>query len=96
MTVEANALVDITTTVNGKRIALRVPARQHLVDFLREALGLAGTHLGCEHGVCSRLLRVSSRCRSRRSACYARSGKCEASLHLVPLDQSFVRIHREG
>lgn len=52
MTVEANALVDITTTVNGKRIALRVPARQHLVDFLREALGLTGTHLGCEHGVC--------------------------------------------
>ncbi len=52
MTVDANALVEITTTVNGKRIALRVPARQHLVDFLREALGLTGTHLGCEHGVC--------------------------------------------
>ena len=43
---------DITLTVNGVRVSRRVEARQHLVDFLREELGLTGTHAGCEHGVC--------------------------------------------
>jgi carbon-monoxide dehydrogenase small subunit len=43
---------DITLTVNGTRVSRRVPARQHLVDFLREELGLTGSHIGCEHGVC--------------------------------------------
>jgi aerobic carbon-monoxide dehydrogenase small subunit len=43
---------DITLTVNGAPVSRRVPARQHLVDFLREELGLTGSHLGCEHGVC--------------------------------------------
>ena len=43
---------DIALTVNGEKIAKRVEARQHLVDFLRIELGLTGSHLGCEHGVC--------------------------------------------
>jgi carbon-monoxide dehydrogenase small subunit len=43
---------DITLTVNGTRVSRRVPARQHLVDFLREELGLTGSHIGCEHGAC--------------------------------------------
>jgi carbon-monoxide dehydrogenase small subunit len=43
---------DITLTVNGTTVSRRVPARQHLVDFLREDLGLTGSHIGCEHGVC--------------------------------------------
>ena len=43
---------DIALTVNGEKIAKRVEARQHLVDFLRLELGLTGSHLGCEHGVC--------------------------------------------
>jgi carbon-monoxide dehydrogenase small subunit len=43
---------DITLTVNGTRVSRRVQARQHLVDFLREELGLTGSHIGCEHGVC--------------------------------------------
>ena len=46
-----NAL-DITLTVNGTPVSRRVQARQHLVDFLREELGLTGSHVGCEHGVC--------------------------------------------
>jgi aerobic-type carbon monoxide dehydrogenase small subunit (CoxS/CutS family) len=46
-----NAL-DITLTVNGTQVSRRVAARQHLVDFLREELGLTGSHIGCEHGVC--------------------------------------------
>jgi len=44
--------VDISITVNGERVARRVEARRHLVDFLRLDLGLMGTHTGCEHGVC--------------------------------------------
>jgi aerobic-type carbon monoxide dehydrogenase small subunit (CoxS/CutS family) len=44
--------LDITLTVNGTQVSRRVQPRQHLVDFLREELGLTGSHLGCEHGVC--------------------------------------------
>ncbi len=43
---------DITLTVNGTAVSRRVAARQHLVDFLRDDLGLTGAHAGCEHGVC--------------------------------------------
>ena len=39
-------------TVNGKAHARIVEARLTLADFLRHELGLTGTHLGCEHGVC--------------------------------------------
>jgi len=44
--------VDTTLTVNGTTVRRRIEARQHLVDFLREELGLTGSHIGCEHGVC--------------------------------------------
>jgi len=44
--------VEIELTVNGSEVRRRVEARQHLVDFLREELGLTGSHIGCEHGVC--------------------------------------------
>jgi aerobic-type carbon monoxide dehydrogenase small subunit (CoxS/CutS family) len=44
--------LDISLTVNGMPVTRRVAARQHLVDFLREELGLTGSHIGCEHGVC--------------------------------------------
>ena len=43
---------EIALTVNGAEVRARVPVRQHLIDFLRMALGLTGSHLGCEHGVC--------------------------------------------
>ena len=43
---------DTTLTVNGTQVTRRIPARMNLVDFLREELGLTGSHLGCEHGVC--------------------------------------------
>ena len=39
-------------TVNGKEVQVTVPVRKTLADALREDLGLTGTHLGCEHGVC--------------------------------------------
>ena len=43
---------NITVTVNGKRHEQQVQVRLTLADFLRQQLGLTGTHLGCEHGVC--------------------------------------------
>jgi aerobic-type carbon monoxide dehydrogenase small subunit (CoxS/CutS family) len=42
----------ISLTVNGQPIVAEVEPRRLLVDFLREELGLVGTHIGCEHGVC--------------------------------------------
>jgi carbon-monoxide dehydrogenase small subunit len=44
--------LDITLTVNGAQVSRRVAPRVHLVDFLREELGLTGSHVACEHGVC--------------------------------------------
>ena len=42
----------IHVTVNGEEYEREVEVRKTLADFLREDLGLRGTHLGCEHGVC--------------------------------------------
>ncbi len=44
--------MNIRLTVNGEAIVADVLPRTHLADFLRDGLGLTGTHLGCEHGVC--------------------------------------------
>lgn len=45
-------LYPIRLTVNGEQYQCNVSPRTHLVDFLRDELGLKGSHLGCEHGVC--------------------------------------------
>ena len=44
--------VEVGLRVNGERASRRIEARMNLVDFLREELGLTGSHVGCEHGVC--------------------------------------------
>jgi carbon-monoxide dehydrogenase small subunit len=44
--------VTLTLTVNGTRVSRAVEPRTHLIDFLRDAVGLTGSHIGCEHGVC--------------------------------------------
>ena len=44
--------LDIAIRVNGDDVRERVDARKTLVDFLRDDLGLTGSHIGCEHGVC--------------------------------------------
>ena len=44
--------LDISLRVNGEDVRERVEARKTLVDFLREDLGLTGSHIGCEQGVC--------------------------------------------
>jgi aerobic carbon-monoxide dehydrogenase small subunit len=43
---------NIAVTVNGTKYEKEVPVRITLADFIRYELGLTGTHLGCEHGVC--------------------------------------------
>jgi carbon-monoxide dehydrogenase small subunit len=45
-------LVRVVTTVNGTRHEREVEPRMLLADFVRHELGLTGTHVGCEHGVC--------------------------------------------
>jgi aerobic carbon-monoxide dehydrogenase small subunit len=45
-------VIDVTLTVNGVEHSATVEPRQTLGDLLRDDLGLTGTHLGCEHGVC--------------------------------------------
>ena len=45
-------MISITVKVNGSERVAAVEPRRSLVDFLRHDLGLVGTHVGCEHGVC--------------------------------------------
>ena len=47
-----DTIIETTLTINGESVTRRIPVRQNLVDFLREEMGLTGTHIGCEHGVC--------------------------------------------
>ena len=44
--------VQITLTINGEKHIEDVPVRMNLADFIRTKIGLTGTHVGCEHGVC--------------------------------------------
>ncbi|MEM8904542.1 MAG: (2Fe-2S)-binding protein [Actinomycetota bacterium] len=49
---DTETLHTITLVVNGAEHRVTVPARRLLSDALRHDLGLTGTHVGCEHGVC--------------------------------------------
>jgi hypothetical protein len=44
--------VIVTVEVNGTAVTEQVPARLNVADFLRHWIGLTGTHVGCEQGVC--------------------------------------------
>jgi 2-furoyl-CoA dehydrogenase 2Fe-2S iron sulfur subunit len=44
--------VRVALTLNGRKLAAEAEPRMLLSDFLRHAIGLTGTHVGCEHGVC--------------------------------------------
>ncbi len=50
--VDRGGHIPITLTVNGTPVTTTVEVRRTLSDFVRDDLGLTGTHLGCEHGVC--------------------------------------------
>jgi carbon-monoxide dehydrogenase small subunit len=47
-----NDEIEVRLVVNGRRLSASCESRTTLADFLRGKLGLTGTHLGCEHGVC--------------------------------------------
>lgn len=49
---ESTQLVPITITVNGKAYERKIEARLLLVEFIRETLGLTGTHIGCDTSYC--------------------------------------------
>ncbi len=49
---EPTTRLSLSLTVNDEVVNADVDARTNLADFLRDQLGLTGTHLGCEHGVC--------------------------------------------
>jgi carbon-monoxide dehydrogenase small subunit len=48
----ADPKMRVSLTINGETVAREVSVRMLLSDFLRHELGLKGTHVGCEHGVC--------------------------------------------
>jgi len=50
--VEENEFIQVRTTVNGRSYTFSTEARVNLADALRYELGLLGTKVGCEHGVC--------------------------------------------
>ena len=50
--IHSDGRVAVELTVNRQPVVTEVEVRRTLADFLREELGLTGTHLGCEHGVC--------------------------------------------
>lgn len=52
METTTQTLFDLEVTVNGDRYERAIEPRTLLSDFLRHDLGLTGTHVGCEHGVC--------------------------------------------
>jgi 2-furoyl-CoA dehydrogenase 2Fe-2S iron sulfur subunit len=50
--VNRNERARIALTLNGRKVAAEGEPRMLLCDFIRQALGATGTHVGCEHGVC--------------------------------------------
>ncbi|HXE89965.1 MAG TPA: (2Fe-2S)-binding protein [Terriglobales bacterium] len=95
-------MVPITVTVNGQRHSLSVEPRMLLVSFLREALGLTGTHIGCDTtycGACTVLLNGRSVKSCTVFAVQADQGEVrtveglagESSLH--PIQQAFLENH---
>ncbi len=94
--------LDISVRINGRSYERRVAVRQNLADFLRHELGLTGTHVGCEHGVCGACT-VLVDGRSARSCLMlaAQSDGCELSTveglaqgdALNPLQQAFWDRH---
>jgi carbon-monoxide dehydrogenase small subunit len=95
-------VTDVSLTVNGTEVALAVEPRLTLADALRHRLGLTGTHLGCEHGVCGActVLVNGAAVRSCLLFCVQADG-CEVTTvealgevdDLHPLQEAFRRHH---
>jgi aerobic carbon-monoxide dehydrogenase small subunit len=93
----------VTITVNGVSYERRVEARLLLSDFLRHELGLTGTHVGCEHGVCGActILLDGESVRSCLLFAVQAAGHSVTTVegltqdreHLHPLQQAFWEAH---
>lgn len=99
--VEPSAWCHVELVVNGAPVAAEVESRLLLSDFLRERLGLTGTHVGCEQGACGACTvlvdgRAVRSCLTLTAACTGREvgtveGLAEESLH--PVQQAFHDHH---
>ena len=93
----------ITVTVNEKEYKREVEPRLLLSDFLRHELGLTGTHVGCEHGVCGACTILFEGESARSCLMFAVQanghnittveGLTKDKDHLHPLQQSFWEAH---
>ena len=92
----------IKVTVNGENYEREVEPRMLLADFLRYELGLTGTHVGCEHGVCGACTVILDGDSVRSCLCFAiqtDGAKIETVEglgtvdNLNPLQQSFQKHH---
>jgi aerobic carbon-monoxide dehydrogenase small subunit len=93
----------VRLTVNGVAHAMRVPARRLLSDALRHDLGLTGTHVGCEHGVCGACTVLVNARPVRACLMFAVSadghevttveGLTEPDGSLGPVQQAFAECH---
>jgi aerobic-type carbon monoxide dehydrogenase small subunit (CoxS/CutS family) len=93
----------VTVTVNEKVYQRQVEPRMLLSDFLRHELGLTGTHVGCEHGVCGACTILFDGESARSCLMFAVQanghqittveGLAESTDHLHPLQQAFWEAH---
>ncbi|MCY4666168.1 MAG: (2Fe-2S)-binding protein [Acidimicrobiaceae bacterium] len=96
-------MVEISVIVNGEPAAAQVDSRTLLSDFLRDHLGLTGTHVGCEHGYCGACTVLLDGASARSCLMLAvqadsRSGETVESLSpngagLHPIQQAFKDCH---
>jgi aerobic carbon-monoxide dehydrogenase small subunit len=96
-------LHDVRLSVNGTTYEVRVPARRLLSDALRHDLGLTGTHVGCEHGVCGACTILVDGAPMRSCLMFAVSavdrelttveGLAGADGSLSPVQQAFAECH---
>jgi aerobic-type carbon monoxide dehydrogenase small subunit (CoxS/CutS family) len=97
---EPNVVVSLV--VNGARVTEQVPTRLHLAEFLRRRLGLTGTHVGCEQGVCGMCTvlvdgKAVKSCLMLAAQCDGANVETVESLapseELAPLQQAFKEEH---
>jgi carbon-monoxide dehydrogenase small subunit len=94
---------DIQLTINGREYRGSVEPRKLLVDFIRDDLGLTGTHVGCEHGVCGactivwngELIRSCLAFAVQANGAELRTieGLASSATKLHPLQESFWELH---
>ena len=94
--------MDVELTVNGRLVHEQVEPRLLLTDFLRHRLGLTGTHVGCEHGICGActVLLDGTAVRSCLVLAVQTDGKAVDTVEslagdgaLTPLQEAFRRHH---